>query len=148
MPFTREAVEEALDLVAQFAGPTTGIESGRSPRGYAHRVIGTTHTGGPMTFDRYGRQVSNSQWPNRSKSIPVAGGGMAVILVRQRVTQTEAPWLSERSAARQLSRRRFLQHRRNANPENHPDERHIQDVLDPIIQGVFTPMTLHLPMVK
>ncbi len=52
VPLTREAIEVALDLVAQFAGPTTGMEPGRSPCGYAHRVIRATRTGGPMTFER------------------------------------------------------------------------------------------------
>jgi hypothetical protein len=52
VPLTREVIEVALDLVAQFAGPPPGVEPGRSPGGYAHRVIRTTHTGGPMTFDR------------------------------------------------------------------------------------------------
>ena len=60
MPLTRKVVEEALDLAAQFAGPPTGVESGRSPCGLAHRVVGTAPAGGPMTFDRYGRQLLNS----------------------------------------------------------------------------------------
>ena len=51
VPLTREAIEVALDLVAQFAGPATCMEPGRSPCGDAHRVIRTTRTGGLMTFD-------------------------------------------------------------------------------------------------
>jgi len=60
VPLTREAIEVALDLLAQFAGPPGGIESGRSPRGHAHRVVGATGTGRPMTFDCDWRQVLNS----------------------------------------------------------------------------------------
>jgi hypothetical protein len=52
VPLTREAIEVALDVLAQVAGPPIGIESRRSPRGHAHRVVGTTRTGGSMTFDR------------------------------------------------------------------------------------------------
>ena len=62
MPLTREAIEVALDLVTQFVGPTIGIESSRAPCGYPHRVIRTTHAGGPMTFDRHRRQMLNYQF--------------------------------------------------------------------------------------
>ena len=62
MPLTRDAIEVVLDLIAQFARPTPGIEPGRSPCRYAHWVLGTTRTGGSMSFDRYGRQVLNSQF--------------------------------------------------------------------------------------
>ena len=62
MPLSREAIEVALDVLAQVTGPPVGMESRRSPRGGAHRVIGAARTGGLVTFDRYGRQVLNGQF--------------------------------------------------------------------------------------
>ncbi len=82
MPLTRKAIEVDLDLVAQFAGPTIGMESGRSPCGYAHGVIGTARFGGPMTFDRYGRQALNSQF--------LVFGGLQGLLVSQHNAKTGA----------------------------------------------------------